>query len=76
MGRLPFLNVFDVDFLKAVTIKQFSNFMNRRNIADGEGEAINSTIFAAQEEHWKNIRTLLTPTFTSGKLKAVSFVCS
>lgn len=72
LGRLIFLNVFDVDFLKAVTIKEFPSFMNRRSVTDYEGEFLNSQIFSTRDDHWKNVRSLLTPTFTSGKLKAVS----
>lgn len=72
IGRVPFLCVFDVEFLKAITIKEFSNFTNRRNTTDAEGESVNSNIFNAHDDHWKNIRAFLTPTFTSGKLKVVS----
>ncbi|KAF6029389.1 CYP3A4 [Bugula neritina] len=67
-GRTPVLDVADVEFVKEVTIKEFSSFMNRRTLIDEDSITANH-VGEITSDHWKHIRTLLTPTFTSGKLK-------
>ncbi|XP_042293244.1 cytochrome P450 3A21-like [Sceloporus undulatus] len=67
-GRVALLAVTDPDIIKAVLVKEcFSAFTNRRNFAPtGKME---KGVFFAKGEQWKRIRTVLTPAFTSGKLK-------
>jgi len=72
-GRTPVLQVADAEFVKEVTIKEFSSFMNRRPLIDEDSIAANH-VAAITNDHWKHIRTLLTPTFTSGKLKQVRII--
>lgn len=64
------LDVADADFLKQLMIKDFASFRNRRTVLD-EQDAFNANMFQLRDDHWKHVRQVLTPTFTSGKLKQV-----
>uniref|UniRef100_A0A2K6U954 Cytochrome P450 3A n=1 Tax=Saimiri boliviensis boliviensis TaxID=39432 RepID=A0A2K6U954_SAIBB len=67
-GQLPVLAITDPDMIKAVLVKEcYSVFTNRRPF--GPVGLMKSAISIAQDEEWKRIRSLLSPTFTSGKLK-------
>ncbi|NXM36934.1 CP3A9 protein, partial [Oxyruncus cristatus] len=67
-GRQPVLAVTDPQIIKSVLVKDcYSTFTNRRR-ADLAGVLTNA-ISLAEDEQWKRLRTVLSPTFTSGKLK-------
>ncbi|NWQ76803.1 CP3AL protein, partial [Columbina picui] len=67
-GRQPVLAITDPQIIKTVLVKEFySTFTNRRTL-DLVG-LLRSALSIAEDEHWKRIRTVLSPTFTSGKLK-------
>ncbi|KAH0631995.1 hypothetical protein JD844_019971 [Phrynosoma platyrhinos] len=67
-GRVAQIGVTDPDIIKMVLVKEcYSVFTNRRTF--GPTGKMEKGVFFAQEEQWKRIRTVLTPAFTSGKLK-------
>uniref|UniRef100_A0A8C0PHH9 unspecific monooxygenase n=1 Tax=Canis lupus familiaris TaxID=9615 RepID=A0A8C0PHH9_CANLF len=67
-GRQPVLAIMDPDMIKTVLVKEcYSVFTNRRSF--GPVGFMKSAITVSEDEEWKRIRTLLSPTFTSGKLK-------
>ncbi|XP_044513352.1 cytochrome P450 3A4-like [Gracilinanus agilis] len=67
-GRQPVLATMDVETIKTVMVKEcYSVFTNRRSF--GPVGSLESAISVAKDEQWKRIRTVLSPTFTSGKLK-------
>ncbi|NWW77824.1 CP3A9 protein, partial [Climacteris rufus] len=67
-GRQPALAVTDPQIIKSVLVKDcYSTFTNRRH-TDLAG-VLADAISLAEDEHWKRLRTVLSPTFTSGKLK-------
>ncbi|NXO85954.1 CP3A9 protein, partial [Sitta europaea] len=67
-GRQPTLAVTDPQIIKSVLVKDcYSTFTNRRR-TDLAG-ILTSAISLAEDEQWKRLRTVLSPTFTSGKLK-------
>uniref|UniRef100_A0A8C8SEU2 unspecific monooxygenase n=1 Tax=Pelusios castaneus TaxID=367368 RepID=A0A8C8SEU2_9SAUR len=67
-GRQPVLAVMDPTIIKTVLVKEcFTTFTNRRNL--GLVGELECAVSLAEDEQWKRIRTVLSPTFTSGKLK-------
>nr|XP_012614512.1 cytochrome P450 3A5-like [Microcebus murinus] len=67
-GRRPVLAITDPDMIKTVLVKEcYSVFTNRRIF--GPVGVMKSAISISEDEEWKRIRALLSPTFTSGKLK-------
>ncbi|NWH74051.1 CP3A9 protein, partial [Piaya cayana] len=67
-GRQPVIGVMDPQIIKTVLVKEcYSTFTNRRRI-DLVG-VLSNAVSIAEDEQWKRIRTVLSPVFTSGKLK-------
>uniref|UniRef100_A0A8C0D863 Cytochrome P450 3A n=1 Tax=Balaenoptera musculus TaxID=9771 RepID=A0A8C0D863_BALMU len=67
-GQQPVLAITDPDMIKTVLVKEcYSVFTNRRTF--GPVGVMKNAISLAEDQQWKKIRTLLCPTFTSGKLK-------
>lgn len=67
----PMLLVRDPSVIRNILIKDFSNFTDRGVHCDEKNDPISAHLFALSGEKWKNLRSKLTPTFTSGKLKAM-----
>lgn len=67
-GSKPRYVVADPELLRQVCIKDFDVFPNHE-----ASKLLNkyqrSFLFFMQDEHWKRVRALQTPTFTSGKIK-------
>ncbi|NXR05718.1 CP3AO protein, partial [Semnornis frantzii] len=67
-GRQPVLGVMDPQIIKSVLVKDcYSTFTNRRR-TDLAG-VLQNAVSLAEDDQWKRLRTVLSPTFTSGKLK-------
>ncbi|KAM5228528.1 cytochrome P450 3A9-like isoform 1-T1 [Ctenodactylus gundi] len=67
-GRLPALAITEPHMIKTVLVKEcYSAFTNHRVF--GPVGFMKSALSLSEDEEWKRIRTLLSPTFTSGKLK-------
>uniref|UniRef100_A0A8C7C129 Cytochrome P450 3A n=1 Tax=Neovison vison TaxID=452646 RepID=A0A8C7C129_NEOVI len=67
-GRQPVLAIMDLDMIKTILVKEcYSVFTNRRFL--GPVGFMKNSVSMSDDEEWKRIRTLLSPTFTSGKIK-------
>nr|ABH05130.1 cytochrome P450 3A69 [Micropterus salmoides] len=66
--RRPMLAVMDPDMLKTILVKEcFTYFTNRRNIRlNGD---LYDAVSTVEDDHWKRIRNILSPFFTSGHIK-------
>ncbi|XP_057322620.1 cytochrome P450 9e2-like [Microplitis mediator] len=62
----------DLDLIKTVTVKYFDHFMDHRSFADPKVDPLfSNNLFSLRGDQWREIRTLLTPAFTSSKMKAM-----
>ncbi|XP_076122689.1 cytochrome P450 3A30-like isoform X3 [Alosa pseudoharengus] len=67
-GRQPILCIMDTELIKTVLVKEcYSYFTNRRNV--GLNGELYDAVGIAENEHWRRIRSVLSPSFTSGRLK-------
>ncbi|CAJ1053984.1 cytochrome P450 3A30-like [Xyrichtys novacula] len=67
-GRQPVLCITDPAMVKTVLVKEcYSLFTNRRNFyLNGP---LYDAVSIAEDDQWKRIRSVLSPSFTSGRLK-------
>lgn len=67
-GRQPVLCITEPAMIKAVLIKEcYSLFTNRRNFRlNGQ---LYDAVSIAEDDQWRRIRSVLSPSFTSGRLK-------
>ncbi|KAI9552449.1 hypothetical protein GHT06_022815 [Daphnia sinensis] len=70
-GSNPSLWVTDPEIIKAVFVKDFDHFTNRRNMTF-ESKIVRRMVSSARGQEWKDIRSSITPAFTSGKIKRMS----
>ncbi|XP_032682971.1 cytochrome P450 9e2-like [Odontomachus brunneus] len=66
---LPVFLFRDPELIKAIFIKDFKSFHDRRTFADVNDPLINKNMFSLQGKKWREVRTLLSPAFTAGKMK-------
>lgn len=67
-GSKPELFVADPEILKAILIKDFDLFPNRRPIKASRFYEVKSMV-NARDDQWRRIRRVVRPTFTTGKIK-------
>ncbi|ERE74611.1 lithocholate 6-beta-hydroxylase-like protein, partial [Cricetulus griseus] len=69
-GGRPVLGILDPEVIKTVLVKEcYSTFTNHWTC--GPVGPMKKAITISEDEEWKRLQTLLSPTFTSGKLKEV-----
>ncbi|XP_046569791.1 cytochrome P450 3A8-like [Haliotis rubra] len=68
LGRIPSLLISDPTMIKQICVKQFSNFVNRSTFGPMP-KIVMDCIAEIYDEHWKFMRCVLSPTFSTGKLK-------
>ncbi|XP_006859934.1 PREDICTED: cytochrome P450 3A9-like [Chrysochloris asiatica] len=69
-GRQPILAIMDPAIIKTILVKEFYTlFTNRRNF--GLNGSLESSLTVLEDEKWKWIRAVVSPTFSSRKLKAM-----
>nr|XP_012223679.1 PREDICTED: cytochrome P450 9e2-like [Linepithema humile] len=66
----PFILLRDPELIKTVLIKNFDAFPNRRGFSE-LNELFAKNLFSLRGEKWRDVRNLLSPSFTSSKLKTM-----
>lgn len=69
----PALVIGDPDLLKHILVKDFDHFSDRRIFTAGNNKDVisNSMLTNMNGEKWKATRAIMTPTFTSGKMRGM-----
>lgn len=71
LGRRASLVILDPDIIKCVMIKDFNHFTDRQSMRFRASEYITEMLINLKGSKWKRMRGLLTPAFTSGKLRTM-----
>ncbi|XP_023717573.1 cytochrome P450 9e2 isoform X2 [Cryptotermes secundus] len=66
----PVILLRDPELIKMVTVKDFEHFLDHRATISEEAEPLlGKTLFGLKGERWKEMRSTLSPAFTSSKMK-------
>ncbi|XP_050680810.1 cytochrome P450 9e2-like [Leptidea sinapis] len=68
-GRRPVLYLIDPDIIKAVTIRDFDYFTDRFAVISNAPRYINRLLLNLKGTEWKSVRSIITPSFSSSKVK-------
>ncbi len=70
-GRLPAVLIADVDLVRRICIKDFSSFVNRRP-SPIDNKPFHLALSVLRDDHWKDVRGILSPTFSGSKMKLMA----
>ncbi|XP_069942992.1 cytochrome P450 3A21, partial [Cherax quadricarinatus] len=74
---LPVLMIGDPVLLKGILVKDFDHFVDRQIFRAEEGSITNKMLIRKSGDEWKALRAIMTPTFTSGKIRGMfPLVCN
>ncbi|KAF5283744.1 hypothetical protein FQR65_LT02638 [Abscondita terminalis] len=66
----PYLIIKDPNLIKAVLVKDFNYFSDRCILSDEKCDSVSSNmLFLLKNPEWKQVRSKMTPVFTSGKIR-------
>uniref|UniRef100_A0A672GC50 Thromboxane-A synthase n=1 Tax=Salarias fasciatus TaxID=181472 RepID=A0A672GC50_SALFA len=68
LARRPVVVVADPDMLRQIMVRDFSSFPNRMTVRFAT-KPMSDCLLMLKNEHWKRVRSILTPTFSSAKMK-------
>ncbi|XP_064612401.1 cytochrome P450 3A9-like [Liolophura sinensis] len=68
IGRRPLINIADPDIVKQICIKEFPKFVNRPVLVP-LSPVQNAMVSVLKDDHWKFVRSILSPAFSSGKMR-------
>nr|XP_053656054.1 cytochrome P450 3A11-like [Cherax quadricarinatus] len=69
----PSLMVAEPDLVKTVLIRDFDHFVDRRRVkfTSERDEIFNQLLSRASGDHWRSLRSILSPNFTTGRMKGM-----
>ncbi|XP_050345946.1 cytochrome P450 9e2-like [Nymphalis io] len=66
----PMIVLQDLELIKNITIKDFEHFLDHRGFTDDSVEPLFArNLFSLKGQEWKDMRSTLSPAFTSSKIK-------
>lgn len=72
-GSRPCLTVADPDVIKDIYVKDFPFFTSRRELILGD-RIVDNMLQNLLGEKWKQVRSIITPTFSTGKIKKMTSI--
>ncbi|XP_041471008.1 cytochrome P450 3A4-like [Lytechinus variegatus] len=70
--RTPVIVIGDPEMLRFITVKNFNNFHSRPEIPQANNEDVSSMVSILEGQRWRDVRNILTPTFSAAKMKQMS----
>lgn len=61
--------ILDLELVKHILVKDFANFSDKGLYSNEEADPLTGNLFFFDDEKWRNMRSKLTSSFTSGKMK-------
>ncbi|KAJ8728443.1 hypothetical protein PYW08_016828 [Mythimna loreyi] len=76
VGRYEFLKgvviIRDLELVKKIAVKDFEHFLDHRMLVDDSVEPLfGRNLFSLRGQEWKDMRSTLSPAFTSSKMRAM-----
>lgn len=71
LGNIPTLVISDADIIKQIMVKEFSKFTDRVSVVKVT-KIWRSAVSVASGDHWRFLRSTLSPTFTTGKIREMN----
>ncbi|KAJ8973166.1 hypothetical protein NQ317_007507 [Molorchus minor] len=69
---VPTLVIRDPDLLKQITVKDFDHFTDHRPLVPPDADPLwANNLFSLTGQRWRDMRSILSPSFTSSKMKAM-----
>lgn len=72
----PIFLLRDLELIKEILVKNFDSFPNRRGFIEINDPLSAKNLFSLRDQKWRDVRTLLSPAFTSSKMKSMFVLMS
>ncbi|KPM11178.1 cytochrome P450-like protein 24 [Sarcoptes scabiei] len=72
-GTSPMLMITDPKLIQRVLVKDFNYFRNRSPVPS-RNQFVKDNFFSLRDEKWKRVRSIVSPTFSSHKLRKMSSI--
>nr|ARI68318.1 CYP9A112 [Mythimna separata] len=73
VGRFEFLSeqvvIRDIELVKKICVKDFEYFLDHRSIFNSSDSLFSRNLFSMKGQEWKDMRSTLSPAFTSSKMR-------
>jgi len=71
-GTYPVVMLRDSELIKSVGVKNFEMFLDHRSFIDEANDPLfGKNLFSLRGDKWREVRAMLSPVFTSSKMKAM-----